>query len=757
MNQNKKKLFNRKMELVLMTMLLIVGILYVTFGDKKKKQAVLNDDELSIPEGAYSINMLLGEEILSVSDLKKEYGEAAIKGEDMTLFLDRIGIEDDVKGDLYRKYASKNPLTRTQWLEMLKTIASSIGMQDTVVEKQISVFHIMQGEETNLIISDEKIYTYYGGERNGKYYVTLDTVVDAVVRNESIIFISSVQKSDNLYENVLITENDGEHMIVSLNGSQREFVVEGLNENLSNVVADLEISNGKVNRLVLKRDGIKGKVLAISDEEIEIEGYGKIRLSEKCRYFLGYKGFEQTDKGIVKIGSDKLMFIVANQFISAVILQNGENEKNIRVLLKSTGYQSLFHDHVSLSCQGNYLISYYENDESGEIHENVTEHAPEEIVEINPEDERLRSGRIKITPVEQNKKTTIHSISRNNRNPEYRGTIEVSNYDGKLVVINDISLEEYLYAVVPSEMPTSYGTEALKVQAVCARSYAISHLGDNMLGAYGAQVDDSTDYQVYNNTEENETSIEAVDQTYGEVLRYGEEIANTYFFATSCGSTTDATIWGREGLPYVKGKLLADEDDNLHLEDNVEFSQFIKQDFVTYDSGTSWYRWNFTMTEKQLSDTINENLESLCKKNPDKILVKKQDGSFVQEPVSNIGNVHKIIIDKRLCGGVIDEMTVEGEKAVIKVLKQSVIRNIINPYGIEIHKNDGTTIDTFSSIPSAFFTVEKVDGKYLFYGGGFGHGAGMSQTAVKNMIASGKTYEEVLTFFYTDVEISNYY
>ena len=193
MNQNEKKLFNRKMELVLMTMLLIVGILYVTFGDKKKKQAVLNDDELSIPEGAYSINMLLGEEILSVSDLKKEYGEAAIKGEDMTLFLDRIGIEDDVKGDLYRKYASKNPLTRTQWLEMLKTIASSIGMQDTVVEKQISVFHIMQGEETNLIISDEKIYTYYGGERNGKYYVTLDTVVDAVVRNESVIFISNVQ------------------------------------------------------------------------------------------------------------------------------------------------------------------------------------------------------------------------------------------------------------------------------------------------------------------------------------------------------------------------------------------------------------------------------------------------------------------------------------------------------------------------------------------------------------------------------------
>ena len=755
MKQNKKVYV--KLIFILMAVIFVAGTIYMVYEGKKKKQYVSENIELSVAEGMYSINMLFDEEIVNISDIKKEYAGMQMKGDNIKLILEKIGIENDVKDSIYHEYGSDKKLTRQQWLEIVRTIIESNGLKDTVEEKEICVYEVIEGEETDMVVSNEKIYTYFGGDKSVKKYVSRDTVANAVVRGETIIYISSVQKSDNLYENVLIKETDGENIKVVLNGSERTFVATGLNENLTNVVADIKLLDGKVNRLILKRDYIAGKVLAIADDGIEIEGYGKILLSEKCRYYIGYKNYEQSDKGVVVVGSERVRFVVADKIICAAILKNDENEKNIRVLLKSTGYESLFHNHVSLSCQGKYQLSYYEMNESGDREENVTVHEPEEAVEIEPNDERLKYGRIKVTPVDENGKTTIHSISRNNSSPEYRGTIEISNYDGKLVIINDISLEKYLYAVVPSEMPTSYGTEALKVQAVCARSYAISHLSDNQLSVYGAQVDDSTNYQVYNNTKENETTIEAVDQTYGEVLSYGDEIANTYFFATSCGSTTDATIWGADGLPYVKGKLLTDADCDIDLEDNEQFSAFIKSDFQTYDSDTSWYRWDFTMTSGQLSDSINKNLGSMCKQNPDKILVKKQDGSFVAEYIENIGNVNNIIIDKRLCGGVIDEMTIEGDRAVIKVLKQSVIRNIINPYGIDIHKHDGTSINTFSSIPSAFFTVEKVDGGIKFYGGGFGHGAGMSQTAVKNMIASGKNYEEILKFFYTDVEIREYY
>lgn len=66
----------------------------------------------------------------------------------------------------------------------------------------------------------------------------------------------------------------------------------------------------------------------------------------------------------------------------------------------------------------------------------------------------------------------IDSIKRGQGNPEYSGDIELALYDEGIVVINEVDIEEYLKSVVPSEMPVSFGVNALKCQAVCARSYA---------------------------------------------------------------------------------------------------------------------------------------------------------------------------------------------------------------------------------------------------------------------------------------------
>ena len=80
-------------------------------------------------------------------------------------------------------------------------------------------------------------------------------------------------------------------------------------------------------------------------------------------------------------------------------------------------------------------------------------------------------------------------------------------------MINELYLEDYLKKVVPSEMPASYEKEALKTQAVCARTYAYRQIQGNTYGAYGADVDDSTSFQVYNNTQTNERTDQAVDET----------------------------------------------------------------------------------------------------------------------------------------------------------------------------------------------------------------------------------------------------
>ena len=83
----------------------------------------------------------------------------------------------------------------------------------------------------------------------------------------------------------------------------------------------------------------------------------------------------------------------------------------------------------------------------------------------------------------------------------YAGTIEVRSTENGYTVVNELPLEEYLYAVVPSEMPSSFSPEALKTQAVCARSYVYMQLMRADLAAYGAHINDSTSYQVYNKVE----------------------------------------------------------------------------------------------------------------------------------------------------------------------------------------------------------------------------------------------------------------
>ena len=87
--------------------------------------------------------------------------------------------------------------------------------------------------------------------------------------------------------------------------------------------------------------------------------------------------------------------------------------------------------------------------------------------------------------------------------PQYRGKFEISIYDQGLLLLNEFAPETYLFSVVASEMPLSFGLEALKVQAVAARTYALPPLGAASLLKYGAHVDDSVAFQVYNNVPEN--------------------------------------------------------------------------------------------------------------------------------------------------------------------------------------------------------------------------------------------------------------
>lgn len=164
----------------------------------------------------------------------------------------------------------------------------------------------------------------------------------------------------------------------------------------------------------------------------------------------------------------------------------------------------------------------------------------------------MSDGRLKVAPLGLNTTITVLSVERSYGNPYYSGTLEIAAEDGSLVIVNELPLEEYLYHVVPSEMPVGFGVEALKVQAVCARSYAYRHIMNNSYRAYGAHVDDSVGYQVYNNIKEQPDSTQAVKETYGQVMRSDEGVVAAYYYSTSCGYMSDLSLWGGEKEEYIR-------------------------------------------------------------------------------------------------------------------------------------------------------------------------------------------------------------
>jgi SpoIID/LytB domain protein len=161
----------------------------------------------------------------------------------------------------------------------------------------------------------------------------------------------------------------------------------------------------------------------------------------------------------------------------------------------------------------------------------------------------------------------------------YRGTFTITSDGKQLTLINTVPLEQYLYAVVPSEMPKTWSAEALKAQAVAARSYALAQR--KTTGPFDVYPD--TRSQVYGGVSaEAPTATSAVDATAGQVLTYNGKIATTYFFSTSGGRTAASTdVWKGSPIPYLVS--VADP----------------------YDTASPYHNWGpFSFTSAKLADAL---------------------------------------------------------------------------------------------------------------------------------------------------------
>ena len=300
----------------------------------------------------------------------------------------------------------------------------------------------------------------------------------------------------------------------------------------------------------------------------------------------------------------------------------------------------------------------------------------------------------------------VFSIERAYGNPVYSGTLEVTETNQGYLLVNEVDLETYLKSVVPSEMPSGYDMEALKAQAICARTYAYKQMKEGKLSEYGAHVDDSVSFQVYNNYSRSEKTDQAVEETRGLIMTYKGEPIDAYFFSTSSGSTSTDEVWESESAPCLKSIV------------------------TTYDENLPWYRWFVTFSTEKIEELLRASGYA-------------------------IGQIRDIQVNKRSQGGAAIACSFMGSDGSITVTNEYDIRALLSPNGLEIHRQDGSVVSEFSMLPSAYFQIEPVYENerltgFTFQGGGYGHGVGMSQNGANEMAKQGYTCFEILEYYYQD-------
>lgn len=220
---------------------------------------------------------------------------------------------------------------------------------------------------------------------------------------------------------------------------------------------------------------------------------------------------------------------------------------------------------------------------------------------------------------------TVLELTRPGSGPyaRYRGALLVVPADrpDSLWLMNQVGLEAYLRGVVPVEMPASFSLEALKAQAVIARTYSLYQLGNGRTYLNGlARLCDGTSCQAYYGAgAERARSDQAVEETTGIVITYAGQLIPTYYSSTAGGHTESAALlWGNgtvdaaqpaDRIPYLRG--VPDYPEWADFDDEERFRQFLTERPASFDDGSPYYRWQYSWTREDLEEYLGKTLKEL--------------------------------------------------------------------------------------------------------------------------------------------------
>ena len=291
---------------------------------------------------------------------------------------------------------------------------------------------------------------------------------------------------------------------------------------------------------------------------------------------------------------------------------------------------------------------------------------------------------------------------------EFAGTLTIrNNADGTQTAINTIDLEDYLCSVISSEMNANSPMELLKAHAVISRSWAIRAMQKPNHEGFDVCADDHC--QRYEGLRRmSERAVEAVLATAGQVLLYNDEICDCRYYEC-CGGKTE--IWRTCGedidVPYIQSVRC-----DYCKSPSPKILRLVLND---YDQETKDFRdWKVTYKDEELNE-----------------IIRTKSGI-------DFGEIIDLIPLHRGASGRIDQLRIVGTKHTEVIGKELQIRYWLSR----------------SCLYSSWFEVAHENGVWTLSGHGWGHGAGLCQIGAAVMATEGKTYEEILTYYYPGTRLN---
>jgi len=343
------------------------------------------------------------------------------------------------------------------------------------------------------------------------------------------------------------------------------------------------------------------------------------------------------------------------------------------------------------------------------------------------------------------------------RGYRYRGGFEYARRTGELItVVNCVDIDEYIKGILPYEMNNAWPIEALKAQACCSRSYALANL--NKHGAHGFDLCTTEDCQVYRGTTAaNERTDRAVIETAGMFVTYNGALCTTYYASTNGGASENMeNVWGST-VPYLRGVIDPYEADIAPTLSNYYWTITYTPEELTQRLRSRGYNCSTIVSLKVSEYTPTGNVLSitLTDINGSKFTVSKR------EPIREALGVPT----QRFRVGVSEygSNNIYANEPAVGIDANSGVY-VIDSSGTAVAVSDGRMYAITSSGNVEIVTGEnsaasgsgdgKINGVFTIKGAGRGHSLGMSQWGAYSMAEyHGKTYVEIIKFYFTGVEI----